>query len=182
MIDLSNYKIVSNEVYYLKKKPINIDKDDVRKLISLAKKNDSKKIRLCFHDSINSTVHEMLIVHFKGTYVQPHKHIGKSESFHIIEGSLGVLIFDDSGKILQVIHMGESSSGLTFYYRLSESYFHSVIPLTETVVFHETTNGSFKREDMISALWAPKEEEAEETEIYFKSILPQLGAITNLVG
>ena len=181
MIDLSNYKIVSNEVYYLKKKPINIDKDDVHKLILLAKKNDSKKIRLCFHDTIDSTVHEMLIVHFKGLYVQPHKHIGKSESFHMIEGSLGIVIFDDSGKILQVIHMGEPSSGLMFYYRLSESYFHSVIPLTETVVFHETTNGPFKREDMVLAPWAPGEGEKEEAKRYFRTILPQLGPITDLV-
>ena len=177
-----NFKKYNEEVFYTKESIICVNQEIIDFLKAKASNNLRKRARLCTHLGIDDVLHEMLIVHFKGTYVQPHKHIGKSESFHMIEGALGVVIFDDTGKILQVIHMGEPSSGLMFYYRLSESYFHSVIPLTETVVFHETTNGPFKREDMISAPWAPREEEAEEAEIYFKSILPQLGAITNLVG
>ena len=171
----------NEEVFYTKDAITCINQQSIDFLKSKAKNNRRKRARLCTHPGIDDALHEMLIVHFKGTYVQPHKHIMKSESFHIIEGSLGVVIFDDSGGVIQVVHMGEASSGLMFYYRLSESYFHSVIPLTETVVFHETTNGPFKREDMVSAPWAPKEEETEDAEIYFKSILPQLGPITNLV-
>lgn len=176
-----NVKEFNEEVFYSKDLITCVNQQSIDFLKSKAMKNRRKRARLCTHLEVSDALHEMLIVHFKGTYVQPHKHIGKSESFHMIEGSLGVVIFNGSGKILQVVHMGEPSSGLIFYYRLSESYFHSVVPLTDIVVFHETTNGPFKREDMVSAPWAPREEEVEKAERYFKSILPQLGPITHLV-
>ncbi len=176
-----NFEEFNEEVFYSKEPITCVNQQSIDFLKLKAKNNLRKRARLCTHLGVNELLHEMLIVHFKGLYVQPHKHIGKSESFHIIEGSLGIIIFDDSGKVIQVIHMGEVSSDLIFYYRLSEGYFHSIVPLTETVVFHETTNGPFKREDTIWAPWAPEEEEEEEASRYFKKIMPQLGPITSLI-
>ena len=72
------------------------------------------RIRLCAHPDVNDTLHEMLIVHEKGTYVRPHKHLNKTESVHIIEGSVDVVIFDDDGNITDVIQMGDYKSGRNF--------------------------------------------------------------------
>ena len=102
MLDLLDYKIISNEVYYLKRKPTDINKSDINKLIELADKNESKKIRLCFHDSTNSNVHEMLIVHSKSTYVKPHKHLNKEETMMILAGSADYIIFDNEGKVEKI--------------------------------------------------------------------------------
>ena len=176
-----NYTEFNEEVFYTTDSITCVDEQSIDFLKSKAANNRRKRARLCTHLSPEDVLHEMLIVHCKGTYVQPHKHIGKSESFHIIEGSLGVVVFDDSGKIIKVIHMGDPSLGLVIYYRLSDSFYHSVVPLSDIVVFHETTNGPFKREDIVLAPWAPGEEEAEEAERYFKMILPQLGPITKLI-
>jgi cupin fold WbuC family metalloprotein len=169
-----NFEKFNEEVFYSKDVITSVNQESIDFLKSKAMKNSRKRARLCTHPGVNDLLHEMLIVHFKGLYVQPHKHIGKSESFHIIEGELSVVIFDESGKILQVIHMGEPASGRMFYYRLSESYFHSVVPLSEIVVFHEITNGPFKREDMVLAPWAPVEDRTEEGALYLKHLFSKL--------
>jgi len=170
MIDLSNYKIVSNEVYYLKKKPINIDKDDVHKLISLAKKNDSKKIRLCFHDSIDSTVHEMLIVHSKSTYVKPHKHLNKEETLMVLEGSLDYVVFNNMGEVREIISMGNYESGKSFHQIIPKQTYHMIIIKSEWLVFKEVTQGPFNKESTFFAPWAPDEKNTKKISAYIKKI------------
>lgn len=138
---------------------IDIKKRDIE---NLKKSSMSpKSVRICLHDSPDAALHEMLIAHKKDNYVKPHKHLNKSESFHIIEGEMDVFIFDMSGEIIRKIQMGDYKSGKSFCYRLSRSEYHTVLPKTKYVVFHEVTNGPFKREDTVFGKWAPDEEEVE---------------------
>jgi cupin fold WbuC family metalloprotein len=176
-----NFTEFNEEVFYTNTPITCVDRKGLDFLRSKAAANQRKRARLCTHPDVENALHEMLIVHHSGLYVQPHKHIRKSESFHIIDGALAVVIFDDEGNINKVIHMGDLSTDLVFYYRLSEGIYHSVIPLSDTVVFHETTNGPFRREDMVLAPWAPEEEDEVEAEKYFKSIIPQLGSLADLI-
>ena len=37
------------------------------------------------------------------TYIRPHKHLNKSESLHVLEGSADVVFFDEKGKITKII-------------------------------------------------------------------------------
>jgi cupin fold WbuC family metalloprotein len=129
-----------------------------------------KPVRICMHDSPEAALHEMLIVHQKDAYVRPHKHINKSESFHIIEGEMDVFIFDGEGKITQKVSMGDYNSGKSFCYRLSTSEYHTVLPTTEYVVFHEVTNGPFRREDTIFGEWSPGEGEVEAVKSFIISL------------
>ena len=50
----------------------------------MAKRTNRKRIRICAHPSSKNAVHDMLIVHFRDTYVRPHKHLNKDETFHLI--------------------------------------------------------------------------------------------------
>lgn len=144
-----------------------VTKKDIEWLKAKAAGNVRERVRLCAHQSTEDPVHEMLIVHTKGTYIRPHKHPNKSESFHIIEGALDIVIFDGGGSVLEVIEMGEYSSGAQFYWRLSESHFHTVIPRSEIVVFHETTNGPFDRATSnVPAPWSPEEADILSVEEY----------------
>lgn len=127
-------------------------------------------VRICLHDSPEAALHEMLIVHQKDAYVKPHKHINKSESFHVIEGEMDVFIFDGAGKVIQKIQMGDYNSGKSFCYRLSTSEYHTVLPKTKYVVFHEVTNGPFRREDTIFGEWAPDEGEGKAVKSFIMSL------------
>ena len=42
-------------------------------------------------------IHEMIVFHKKGSYVRPHKHLNKLESFFIISGEVTLVIFDKKG-------------------------------------------------------------------------------------
>jgi cupin fold WbuC family metalloprotein len=106
---------------------------------------------------VDDKVHEMLIVHAKGAYVQPHKHLTKSESFHVVEGSAEIVIFDDDGGIVEIVSMGEYSTGRNFFYRLSEPRFHTLVINSDFLVFQETGSGPFDRSDMVFASWSPEE-------------------------
>ena len=163
------FKVINEEVLYTVDAITDVNGHDIELLKVKASKNKRKRIRLCAHNNTNDTLHEMLIIHSKGTYVRPHKHLSKSESFHIIEGHLKIVIFDDAGSIEEVINMGDYASGNVFFYRLTDKYFHTVIPLSDVVVFHETTNGPFKHEQTIFASWAPEEDNIEEQKKFLKS-------------
>lgn len=165
----------SAEVLYTLDAVTKIGNDDIQSLKSRALENERDRARLCAHTSTDDSVHEMLIVHTKGTYIPPHKHLGKSESFHIVEGRLDIVIFDDAGEVVEVVEMGEYATGATFFWRISESYYHSVIPRTDIVVFHETTKGPFKREDFVHAPWAPREDDPAAVRLYMEQLESVIG-------
>ena len=107
-------------------------------------------------------------MHALDAYVRPHKHIGKSESFHVIEGLLLVVVFDDEGSKIEDIPMGDMHSGELFYYRLPANLYHTVIPQQDFVVFHEVTNGPFDRSDTVFAPWAPAEDDKPDIQRGFQ--------------
>ena len=84
-------------------------------------------------------LHEMLIVHHRDAYVRPHKHFGKPKSFHVIEGTARVVIFENDGNIRDVLDMAPYGQGKLCYYRMPDEVFHSILITSEWLVFHETT-------------------------------------------
>ncbi len=140
----------SDEVYYTEDHVFTLTRDMLVFLVSTASNNARKQSRLCAHFDSSSSLHEMIIVHHKGNFIPPHKHLKKVESFHMIRGELAVVIFSEDGKISHVIYLSEKKD---VYYRLRENVFHTVVPLSEYVIFHEVTNGPFIKGDMITSPW-----------------------------
>lgn len=150
-------KQFNEEVLFADERIVRVDNQDIKFFKEQAGYNERKRMRLCTHKDIADKVHEMLIVHQKDVYIRPHKHLNKTESFHIIEGSVDVIVFDEEGDIIEIIRMGDYLSGCEFYYRISDPYYHTLLIRSDFLVFHETTNGPFKRSDTIFAPWAPDE-------------------------
>ena len=151
----------SAEVLYSNRGIGDVSKADIEELKTLAAANPRKRVRLCAHRHTGDALHEMLIVHERSAYVRPHKHPGKSESAHVIEGEVDVVVFSDDGEIVKILECGEVNSGRTFYYRMAEPAFHSLIIRSPVLVFHETTNGPFRRADTVFADWSPAEADSE---------------------
>ncbi len=145
----------------------NITNNDILFLKEEAKKDKLGRSRICLHSDNNELIHEMLIVQLKDTYIQPHKHIGKSESFHIIEGSMYVIIFNEQGKIKKIFYLDANTQtpNSSIIYRLSKDYWHSILPCSNFVVFHETTNGPFNPAQTQFPYWAPDEIQSNSEEI-----------------
>jgi cupin fold WbuC family metalloprotein len=150
-------KPFNSEVLYPDEPIVQVAQADVAWLKAQAEQTERKRIRLCAHKNVDDSLHEMLIVHTRDTYVRPHKHLDKSESFHVIEGWVDVVLFDDDGEITDVIQMGDYSSGYCFYYRIADPRYHTLLIHSDVLVFHETTNGPFSRSQTAFASWSPTE-------------------------
>jgi cupin fold WbuC family metalloprotein len=149
------FKKESDEVLYVDEKIPVIGTKEIGELKRLALLNQRKRVRVCTHDSPNSKLHEMFIVHTKECYVRPHKHIGKDESISVIEGVVDVVLFNNTGDICEVINLDAVSPVGLRYCRLPSSTYHMFIIRTEFLVFHECTQGPFIRNDTIFPEWAP---------------------------
>ena len=130
---------------------------DVAEVVARGVRSPRGRARLCAHAGPADPLHEMLICLAHSTYVRPHRHAGKSESFHVIEGELDVVVFEESGGIREVIPLGSYESGKVFFYRLAEPLFHTVLVNTPHALIHETTNGPFDLAGTEFAPWAPPE-------------------------
>lgn len=149
-----------------------IDKNKINELVNKAKKNIRRRSRFCAHTEESDSLHEMFIVHEKNTYIRPHKHINKTESFHLIDGEIDVILFNEDGEVLDKVCMGDYKSGKTFFYRIKQNVFHTLIIKSKFVVFHEITNGPFIRENTIWADWSPSEDDNQEKiQIFTESIV-----------
>src|SRR2546421_7204901 len=120
-------KAESAEVLYAAEGLVTLDAEAVAQLKRDARRNPRRRIRLCAHASVDDRLHEMIIVHERDCYVRPHKHLVKSESFHVIEHEVDVVIFDDTAGVADVIPMGTFASGRSFFYRLAEPMFHTLL-------------------------------------------------------
>lgn len=171
------YNVLNPEVLFTATALTSVERRDISDFKQLAARNPRKRVRLCTHDSAADSLHEMLIVHEHSAYVRPHKHPGKTESAHIIEGRADLVLFDDGGRIDGVIRMGDYGSGATFYYRMSEPKFHTLIIRSDVVVFHEVTNGPFDRSDTVFASWAPQDIEISAVRDYLADLHSRLAAV-----
>jgi cupin fold WbuC family metalloprotein len=147
-----------------------VDRSEIAHFKRLSSANPRRRVRLCAHSSPDDRLHEMLIVHERGAYVRPHKHPGKSESTHIIEGMVDIVVFADDGRITDVLQVGDYASGRTFYYRMAAPAFHTLLIRSDVLVFHETTNGPFDRADTVFAPWAPPDDDADAVARYIADL------------
>lgn len=169
-----NFKEINEEVYYSGASITRCDIGLIEELKNKATSNTRKRTRLCTHGDVNDKVHEMLIIHERDCYVRPHKHPGKAESIHIIQGKVDIVLFNDDGSISEVIHMGEFNSGLSFYLRTEAPVYHTLLIRSEVLVFHETTNGPFDRNDTVFAPWSPEDKNIAATRQYIANLDIQL--------
>ena len=164
----------NREVFYPKQQGfVVIDKKDIDSLIQVAKKNPGQRARYCAHSLVDDEVHEMVIYHKEGAYIRPHKHIGKTESFHLIDGETDVVFFDEKGKIERALSLGVYKSGKSFYYRIPESVYHSQI-FRKNTLFHEVTKGPFEKNDSVFPSWAPAEDKHSLVNEYMKKLNLQI--------
>jgi len=126
---------------------ITIESPDLEKLKRAAATAPLRRARYCLHHSHDDDVQEMVIAFCQNSSVPVHRHSNKSESYHVIEGELKILFFDNEGNVTRTIHMGQIDSGLPFMYRLSVNEWHTIRPLSEFVVLHEITSGPFVKEE-----------------------------------
>jgi len=163
-------KEISNEVYVAAEPIIKLGQPEVDLLKAKVLTAPRGRVRICAHKSNDEPLHEMMIALAQGSYIRPHKHLKKSESFHIVEGEVDVVTFAEDGKVSEIIQLGPFGSGKDFFYRLSTPIFHTLLIRSKILVIHETTNGPFKKDDAIYAPWAPEEGDVRAAKVYMDKL------------
>ena len=169
-------KKVNDEVYVATDSIVAVDATQLQAMRRQAESNPRQRARICAHKDSQDRLHEMLIALTDKVYIRPHKHAGKSESFHIIEGLVTVVFFNDAGEIDEVIPMGDFRSGKTFYFRNDDARFHAPVIRSPTAIFHEITNGPFNRADTTFAPWAPEENDVAGAAAFMAALKQKLAA------
>ena len=158
-------------IYYSRHEIPLVDETVIDVLKHAARTNSKRRARFCAHPSAEARQHDMLIVGHRDTYVAPHRHFDKSESFLILEGSATIMLFDDQGGLEKTIAMGPAGSGKPFFYRMPSGQFHSLAIDSELLVFVESTVGPFRANESENGSWAPPPQDAVNGRAYIASVL-----------
>jgi len=160
----------NREVFYATEPVITAGAREIAFLKERAAGNPRLRSRLCTHPDPGASVHEMLIVHHRDVYVRPHHHVDKSESFHVIEGSALVVLFDLDGTMREVIPVGDPKTGRAFYYRMPDAIPHTFLIESEWLVFHETTGGPFEPGKTHFESWSPDDSDRKVVDAYLNDL------------
>lgn len=163
-------KEISEEVFCADEPLVNVSRREIEFMKQRVKNTEHKRIRLCAHMGEEDALHEMFIVLSKETYIRPAKHLGKAESLHVIEGLAQAVFLDEMGGITDVVLLGDYLSGQQFYFRIRESFYHTLLVKSDFLVFHEVTKGPFDRSDTLFPTWAPEENDIANRNIFMKHI------------
>jgi cupin fold WbuC family metalloprotein len=97
--------------------------------------------RICLHTDPSELFHDMIILEKIGSYFPTHRHQGKAETIHVIEGILQISMFDNECNLTRRIRLDTKKNSLIW--RIPVGHWHLITPLTSYVIYHESKPGPF---------------------------------------
>jgi cupin fold WbuC family metalloprotein len=154
--------------FFGRRDPVPVDGALVAELKEHAQREDTD-VRICLHSSPDAAYHDMIVVQRRGLYQRPHRHHNKGETWHVIEGEIGAFVFDDEGTVVDARRLEPDGF---FLYRIGDRKFHTVVPISATIVYHESKLGPFVPDaDTVAAPWAPLEDDVDAARGYNEALL-----------
>jgi cupin fold WbuC family metalloprotein len=149
---------------FCRRLPARVDEKLLGELKDFAARHPAKNVRLCLHEGPEAPFHDMIILERRGAFHPPHRHHLKGETWHIIEGVLGCFSFDQDGRVGDSLRLGADGN---LIYRVALEDYHTAIPLTDLVIYHESKPGPFLgAEDSLVPPWAPDSADPEAVARY----------------
>jgi cupin fold WbuC family metalloprotein len=136
-----------------KKDPI-ISVDDMFSLKSVVD-NSNDLARICYHESVSSALHVMLIRLPSRKLYPVHRHLDFDESVVLVEGDLYINLFDDSGILEKTINLKNTAvcKDAEFGMITMQYQWHSVGAGKSGAVFLEIKPGPFDKSMVEFASW-----------------------------
>jgi len=154
-----------------------IGQAELNTLKSAVNASAKRRARINTHADGEDALHEMIIAIDPTSYIRPHKHPGKSEAFHIVEGEVDIVVFTDDGEIDRIVPLGPPGGRRPFYYRMSNAFFHTLIIRSDLLIVHEITNGPFRPSATVFADFAPDDREVEKAAAYQAGLLQRVAVL-----
>ena len=138
-----------------------------------ARKSPRLRMNYNFHLELNDPVQRLLNALEPWTYIRPHKHTTKEESFVLLRGTILAVSFNDDGTIRDHAILSAASGILGIEFE--ENTFHMLTSLETGSAVFEIKEGPFvPHSEGSSASWAPKEGTPEAKEFLVK-VFKELG-------
>jgi len=115
-----------------------------------------------FHPADDHPAHRLLNAMQPDSYIPPHRHLDpdKDETFVVLRGALGVIVFDDAGNVTRAARVGAGSTVLGV--DIPHGTWHTAIALEADTVFLEAKAGPYLPFTAAErAPWAPAENSSE---------------------
>lgn len=114
-------------------------------LVEQARRSPRQRQNYDFHEP-SEKVQRFLNVLQPGTYVRPHRHlrpphVNGFEFFLVLQGEVGIILFDENAQILQTEHI--SADGMTRGVELPEGMYHTLVVLMPDTVILELKEGPY---------------------------------------
>jgi cupin fold WbuC family metalloprotein len=135
-----------------------INQTQLDQLSAEAAQNPRLRKNLNIHPSDDFCCHRLFNAVEPGSYIPPHRHIDpvKDETFVIIRGRLGVIMFDDGGRIVKTALLSEG--GEVVAADIPHGAFHAAVSLETGTIFFEAKAGPYRPlTDQEKAHWAPQD-------------------------
>lgn len=120
-----------------------IDRKLLDEISSGARVNPRLRKNLNIHPDDGFPAHRLLNAIEPESYIRPHRHLDplKDETFIILRGKLGIIVFDDDGRISSKILIDPQGENLGV--DVPAGVFHTAISLAEGTIFFEAKAGPY---------------------------------------
>lgn len=111
------------------------------------------------HPHDGHPAHRLLNAMQPDSYIPPHCHLdpNKDETFVVLRGLLGLVLFDDAGNVVQAARIGTGAAALGV--DIPHGAWHTAVALASDTVFLETKAGPYlPLTEAERAPWAPAEQ------------------------
>lgn len=137
---------------------------------SQAKENPRLRMNYNFHAEMDAPIHRLLNALEPGTYLPPHRHRDKEETYLVLRGSLLAFFYDEAGDVTAkvLLNPSEGKYGL----EIPPCTWHSIVALESGTVIFEIKKGPYSPlspEDLAS--WAPAASDEEGAKAFMKRML-----------
>lgn len=127
-----------------------------------ARKNARLRRNHNFHATDADPSHRLINAMEPGSYVMPHRHLdaNKDETFVVLRGTFGLLLFDDAGTVTQALLL--RAGGTTLGANVPHGTWHSLLAFEPGSAFLEAKGGPYLPLGPDErAPWAPAEGDPE---------------------
>jgi cupin fold WbuC family metalloprotein len=152
---------------------IRISTDLIDSVIADARKSPRRRMNYNFHPVLSDPVQRLLNALEPWTYIRPHKHTTKEESFILLRGTVLAVVFNDNGSIRDHAVLSQLTGILGIEFE--EDSYHMLTSLETGSVVFEIKEGPFvPHTEGSSAPWAPKEG-TPEAKVFLAKVFSELG-------
>ncbi|MGJ8677094.1 MAG: WbuC family cupin fold metalloprotein [Akkermansiaceae bacterium] len=136
-----------------------IESGNYDELLIASRQSSRRRMIMPIQRTQSAAVQRLLNAFQMGTYIRPHKHpqLDASETIVLLQGELGVIIYDTSG-VVKSTHRLKKGSIID----LEPHIWHSMVCLAPNTVIAEFKNGPYDAKlDKEFAPWSPEEGTAD---------------------